>query len=213
MEVMRSISEDRGIELLTDSDLDILSLGISTAGHAEIRMAEANPNRKIIATTIDEKGIEYTKQLIKEKGLESQITAKLENVCEPFPYADNLFDFVYSRLCLQYVNNDGMANAMSEIYRVLKPNGRAFIVVHTPDKLKDYPDAQHDEATGMTRHIRRGQVRYRRFYTERELKKLASQYNFQVISTAKYMEQTCKDYERTIQNKFASEKVEIVLRK
>ena len=54
---MESISEKNGLELIGENDLNILSIGISTSGSAEIKMAKKNPSSKIIATTIDEKGI------------------------------------------------------------------------------------------------------------------------------------------------------------
>lgn len=46
----QSISENNGIATLNDSDLEIYSVGISTGGIAEIRMAELNPQRRVIAT-------------------------------------------------------------------------------------------------------------------------------------------------------------------
>lgn len=48
-----SISEEHGINLIESKDKNILSIGISTAGFAEIEMARKNPNSHIIATTID----------------------------------------------------------------------------------------------------------------------------------------------------------------
>lgn len=54
-----SISEKHGISLIKKKDKNILSIGISTAGSAEIEMARKNPNSNIIATTIDAKGLEF----------------------------------------------------------------------------------------------------------------------------------------------------------
>ena len=49
-----SISEEHGLAYMSDADLVVYSVGISTAGAAEIKMAKSNAKRKIIATTLDE---------------------------------------------------------------------------------------------------------------------------------------------------------------
>lgn len=60
-----STSEERGLAQIRGTDLTIFSPGISTAGFAEIRMAKQNPNRKIIATTIDKEGLNFARDIIK----------------------------------------------------------------------------------------------------------------------------------------------------
>lgn len=47
-----SISETNGINFLCETDKKIYSVGISTSGSAEIKMAQANVQRHIIATTL-----------------------------------------------------------------------------------------------------------------------------------------------------------------
>lgn len=165
---MKSISEEKGIRLLTDNDLSVLSLGISTAGVGEIEMARLNPNRHIIATTIDEKGLEYSKELVGNSGFANQIELKCEDVREPFCYADNSFDFVYSRLCLHYIDDQAMQNALKEIHRVLKPNKKAFIVLQTPKRKQE--NSVFIPETGMTKYTRGNKVRFRRFYTQETMR-------------------------------------------
>ena len=63
---MLSISERNGIDLLEEKDINILSVGISTAGKAEIEMLKKNPKSHITATTIDEEGIKNTQKIIQE---------------------------------------------------------------------------------------------------------------------------------------------------
>jgi hypothetical protein len=71
--ITSSISEDNGIAALSDDDLQIYSVGVSTGGLAEIRMARLDPKRHIIATTIDQSGINFAHKLIQEQKLENQI--------------------------------------------------------------------------------------------------------------------------------------------
>ena len=212
---MQSISENRGLALLTMTDIEILSLGISSAGIAEIRMAQQNPNRRIVATTIDEEGILFTKNLMEQHGItDKQIILKLEDITKPMPYADNSFDFVYSRLCLHYVDDNATKSALKEIRRVLKPNKTAFIVVQTTESIKKLRDPVFIKETGMTRYTRgESEVRYRRFYSQDDFKKVAKDSKLDIVSMCEYMELTCSDYARLKPSSKPSGMLEIVLRK
>ena len=55
----------KGINLIKKSDKNILGIGISTGGFAEVQMSLKNKNEKIIATTIDKKGLTDTKKYLK----------------------------------------------------------------------------------------------------------------------------------------------------
>lgn len=124
-----SISEEHGINLIESEDKNILSIGISTAGSAEIEMARKNPNSYIIATTIDNKGLEFTKSIIIQEGLQDRIELKIEDISKKLPYNDNYFDFIYARLVLHYLDNKQLEKSLSEIYRVMKYDSKFFIVV------------------------------------------------------------------------------------
>lgn len=75
-----SISEDRGLALLTADDRKILSVGISTAGTAEILMARMLYGRSVVATTLDAAGAAQTRCAVADAGLTDQIEVKLEDV-------------------------------------------------------------------------------------------------------------------------------------
>src|SRR3989344_4674062 len=98
-----SVSEEHGLALLRPTDKLIFSPGISTGGFAEVRMALEAPGRKIIATTIDRKGLAFTDDLIAKLGLSSQIETKFENLLDPWEYAPDSFDFIFARLVLHYL--------------------------------------------------------------------------------------------------------------
>ena len=53
-----STSENNGIKFLTSNDKKVYSVGISTAGVAEICMAKKQSDRNVIATTVDTDGAE-----------------------------------------------------------------------------------------------------------------------------------------------------------
>ena len=67
-----SKSEKRALKLLDKNFENILSIGISTGGSAEINMARKCPKAKIIATTIDEKGLEFTNDALKNMAWQTE---------------------------------------------------------------------------------------------------------------------------------------------
>lgn len=88
---IQSPSEEHGVALLTPEDADVLSIGISTGGEAEIRMAQLQPGRHIIATTLDKEGAAKTRQKITAAGLSSNIKIKVEDVSLMGGYTENQF--------------------------------------------------------------------------------------------------------------------------
>ncbi|HKR82381.1 MAG TPA: methyltransferase domain-containing protein [Candidatus Saccharimonadales bacterium] len=151
MNIQASESEDHGVAALSNSDLQVYSVGISTGGVAEIRMAEANPKRHIVATTIDEKGVAFAKEQIANRHLEGRIETKLEDVAQPLSYSDGYFDFVYARLVLHYLSEEKLKQALAELHRVLKPSGKLFVVVRStkcPDATRK--EARFDPVTHLT---------------------------------------------------------------
>ena len=103
-----SLSEEIGLSLLRPTDKLIFSPGISTAGFAEVRMALANPDRKIIATTIDKEGLVFTKSLIARLGLESQIDARFEDLLAPWNYSSDTFDFIFQSINGEFFDFDSI---------------------------------------------------------------------------------------------------------
>jgi len=204
MDTRASMSEDNGIGVLREDDLTVLSVGISTGGVAEIRMATAHPERRIIATTIDPAGAEFARDYIAAQGLTDQIEVKIEDVAAPLPYADGSFDYVYARLVLHYLSKRALDKALAELHRVLKVGGRLFIVVRSTA----CPDARHVEAvfdpkTHLTIRCHTDQrtgeaVSYERyFHTEASIKQHVWGANFGIVHTETYDEHLFTDFMRT----------------
>lgn len=199
-----SISEEHGINLIKEKDRNILSIGISTAGSAEIEMARKNPNSYIIATTIDNKGLEFTKQIIIEEGLEERIELRVEDISEKLPYTDNYFDFIYARLVLHYLNNMQLKKALSEIYRVMKENSKFFIVVRSLDEWEaKLEGSTFNEETGFTKYpdiktIGTNNVKYisRRLHSKDSIEQFLLKAGFKIDYIQEYEEYLYRDYER-----------------
>lgn len=197
-----SQSEETGLSLVEENDLVIFSPGISTAGFAEIRMAYANSDRKIIATTIDQKGLEFANSVIRETGFESQIETKLEDLKDPLQYPDNYFDFVYARLVLHYLSSDELDSVLSNLYRTTKPDGKIYIVVRSDKNIPDREDILYDDATKMTtipHYGEDGQITYlekRYFHTPDTITDHLNKAGFAVWQIKEYQEQLYKDFAR-----------------
>lgn len=216
-----SKSEENGINLITANDLNILSIGISTVGSAEIKMAEKNRNSHIIATTIDKEGLNYTKNIIEQYGLSERIETKLEDISEKMPYNDEFFDFVYARLVLHYLDNENLTNALKEIKRVMKKHGRLYIVVRSRDEWEaKLEGASYDENTGITKYPKYDtlgtdnvEYLYRRLHTVDSLSSFLVAEGFDIKYIKEYKEQSYKDYKRTEKVKYPNSLIECLCEK
>lgn len=202
-----SKSEKRGLKLLNKDMKNILSIGISTGGIAELKMAKKCPNAKIIATTVDEKGADFSKRNLQQFDEASQIEIKIEDVSKPMPYADGTFDYVYARLVLHYLTKQQLDAALKEIYRVLKKGGLFFVVARN-DKEWEISNPEfviaYDEETNITSYYeqwRKEKIMKRQFLSEEGLKEVLEKNGFKVKSCKSYHEFLYTDYERTRKNR------------
>lgn len=211
---MKSISEDNGIAFLKPDDLKVYSVGISTGGHAEIRMAKLNSSRSIIATTIDREGAKFAESTIEEKGLSKQIIVKIEDVSTPLSYADHSFDFCYARLVLHYLSKIELKRALDELNRILKAYGRLFIVVRSAECLAaKSPNALYDPLTGFTTSESSGIIYRRYFHTEDSIRKHLMSSKFSISHIKSYDEHLCEDFQRTKLSAYPDALIEVLATK
>ncbi len=110
----------------------ILDLATGTADLA-IQLAKRNPQAHIIGTDISEKMLEIGQAKIAKEKLENQIELRLGDATA-LPFEDNSFDTVTVAFGVR--NFENMKQGLSEIHRVLKPNGQAFILEFSmPEKF------------------------------------------------------------------------------
>jgi cyclopropane fatty-acyl-phospholipid synthase-like methyltransferase len=214
-----SISEEHGLDALKPNDLSVYSVGVSTAGNAEIRMAKANKDRKIIATTIDQKGAAFAEERIKEQGFDGQITVKLEDCAQPLTYADGTFDYIYARLVLHYLNKQQLTTALAELRRVLKPGGSLFIVVRSTKNI-DYTseDSTHDPESGFTTYTTHpvsgnSEVRRRMFHTPGSISEYVRNAGFSISEITDYQERLFDDFHRKVQAEHEDNVIELMAAK
>ncbi len=197
-----STSEERGLAQLRNTDLMIFSPGISTAGFAEIRMAKANSNRKIIATTIDKKGLEFAREIIKQVGLENQIETRYEDLRNE-NYPQNYFNFIYARLVLHYLSKQDLDKVLKKLNQSLKPDGKLFIVVRSEKNInnKDLNNSYNPETRLTTVSYRRADgtiesTGSRYFHTPVTIKEHIKNAGLKVDDISEYQERLYKDFMR-----------------
>jgi inosine/xanthosine triphosphatase len=197
--VRESESERSGLAEILKEDRNVYSVGISTGGAAEIRMASALPGRQVVATTLDEEGARFAKAKIEKAGLRDQIEVKIENVASKLPYADGFFDFIYARLVLHYLSKQDLAGALRELYRVLKVGGRMFAVVRSTECWEAKEDgALPNPLTGLTTYSAKGQSHSRFFHTPESMQKFLTDACFRIGRLKTYNERLCIDFQREV---------------
>ena len=110
----------------------ILDLATGTADLA-IALAKYNPQAHIIGVDFSEKMLAIGKEKVKKQGLENQIDLHLGDAAA-LPFEDQSFDAVTVAFGVR--NFEDLQQGLSEICRVLKPNGQVFILEFSmPEKF------------------------------------------------------------------------------
>jgi ubiquinone/menaquinone biosynthesis C-methylase UbiE len=214
-----SISEEHGLAAIPQDALFIYSVGISTAGAAEVRMAQTNPKRHIIASTIDERGVADNQKKIAQLGLSNRIEVKLEDISQKLSYADNTFDYIYARLVLHYLTKQQLPEALVELRRILKPGGTLFVVVRSTKNIDANERASdYDDHTGFTTYTARpnteiAEIRKRFFHTPESIVQYVQGAGFHLAHNEQYGECLFHDYGRTIPAQHSDNLLEVIATK
>ena len=102
----------------------ILDLATGTADLA-IAVAKWDPQSHIIGMDISEKMLDIGKEKVKQRNLENQIELRLGDAAA-LPFEDGSFDAVTVAFGVR--NFENLDEGLSEIHRVLKPDGNVFIL-------------------------------------------------------------------------------------
>ncbi|MFC1774813.1 class I SAM-dependent methyltransferase [Nanoarchaeota archaeon] len=101
----------------------ILDLGCGTGRHTVLLAKEFD----VYGMDNSESGLKYTKKWLKELKLNANI--KNADCYKIFPYKDKFFDAIISIAVIHHARINDIKFCISEIERILKPNGIIFITV------------------------------------------------------------------------------------
>jgi ubiquinone/menaquinone biosynthesis C-methylase UbiE len=110
---------------------DVLEIGVGM-GADHIEWAKAKPHL-LVGIDLTPRAVEHTKNRLTIYGLESEV--KVADA-EKLPFANDSFDIVYSWGVLHHSPNT--ATAINEVFRVLRPNGIARIMIYHTYSLTGY---------------------------------------------------------------------------
>lgn len=94
----------------------------------------ASKGHRVDLVDISNIALARASEAAKKKGFADKVKVYQADLGEgALPLATARFDVVYSRLALHYFKSDILQKLLTEIYKLLKPNGTAYITVKSPD--------------------------------------------------------------------------------
>jgi len=102
----------------------VLDLGCGSGRHTILLSKE---RFEVYSTDVSSTGLKLTRKWLKKEGLSAQL--KKASCYDKFPFRDNFFDAVISTQVIHHNFHNKVKFCISEIERVLKPKGMAFITM------------------------------------------------------------------------------------
>jgi len=113
----------------------LVELGAGTGNDALFFLSKGH---KVIALDISSFALKTLNERAKRKGLSDNLmTRKMDFSYGAFPIKENSVDVVYSRISLNYFPRKRTVEIFSNIYKILKVGGRAFLTLKSPEDLNE----------------------------------------------------------------------------
>ena len=117
-------------DLTERKEIKILDLGCGAGRHTRMF---AEQGFDTYAIDLSREGIRYTTEMLESCKLSADIR---QGDMTQLPYDDEFFDGVLSFGVFYYISGEGVKQAISEMFRVLKPGGIAMIIMRTDNDYR-----------------------------------------------------------------------------
>jgi len=159
------------IRWLKENKMNILDLGCGLGRNSVYLYQQGF---KVTAVDASKSAIDRFKVTLQEKGYEIDL-----RLCDmhSLPFADECFDGVFSFHVIYHTNTAGIRKVISEVYRVLKPDGEVFVTFNSKNNSSYLKNIQYkiDENTIIKQEgIEKGIPHY--YCDEKEVKDLMSSF-------------------------------------
>lgn len=102
----------------------VLDLGSGTGRHVVFLAEEGF---KVYGIDYAANGVEINQRWLNQLGLEAEV--KVGDIYEPLPFEDEFFDAVISTQTLHHARREKIAGLITELERVMRPEGLLFVTV------------------------------------------------------------------------------------
>ncbi|HAZ11122.1 MAG TPA: hypothetical protein DCY56_08520, partial [Candidatus Omnitrophica bacterium] len=177
----------------------LLSLG-SGISVDEVKFALEVPGLSIIALDKNADLMTQAKANAQKAGVTAQFDFKEKDFIQGLDLADNSVKAIYARLSLHGLSRQELERVFTEMYRVLTPGGKIFIVVKSDKGFSGrYRGASYDKATGLWTYVNELGERLSRqsFENDANLKSYAQDIGLEQINVMAHKEIVHLDSART----------------
>ena len=169
-------------EIISNVSTQIIDLGCGVTGNNTLYLLEKG--KKVISCDFAEEALNVVATL---KGAETMLFEMLET----FPFEDNSTDLVIADLSLHYFKDTDTKRIISEIKRILKPNGHLFFRLNSVNsteykKLIEKGEVQLEENLFFSSNMEK------RFFSKENIEKYFDKWNF-ICIREENMSRWCPD--------------------
>lgn len=163
----------------------IVDLGGGTGADALYFLKKGH---SVVLLDISEFALRVSQEKAKKQDMiERLVVRQVDFGLHDLPVKDDSVDVVYSRIGLNYFPEDRTVKIFGDIYRILKPEGKAYLAFKSPDDVNEMEYLQKtavEYEPGV--YIQNGQLRSR--FTKEQLEQLFRQAKIANFSVSPYSE-------------------------
>ncbi|MBE6140948.1 MAG: class I SAM-dependent methyltransferase [Firmicutes bacterium] len=156
--------------IISNVETEVIDLGCGVTGNNTLYLLEKG--KKVISCDFAEEALNVVKEIKGSKTL-------LFDMLDTFPFKDNSTELVIADLCLHYFKEKDTKRIISEIKRILKPNGYLFLRLNSTNST-EYNKIIESGEKEIELNLFFTQNMEKRFFNEKDIYKFFK--DFEIIS-------------------------------